>query len=287
MEELLCTLQMDSPSRLATERTVSWGNSPRMCIGGMEFVTMTSSNTPLDSLSIAGPLKTGWVAQAMTPLAPWSTRTSAPLVIVPAVSIMSSTITHILPLTSPMMFITSATLCEALLLSMMARGASFRSLAKARALATPPTSGETTTRSSPMSLLARYSRRTGCPNTWSTGMSKYPTHCRLCKSSARTLSAPASVSKLATSLAVMASLPEAFLSALAYPKYGMTAVMFLAEARLQASIMTRSSMSVSFVGGLVDWMRNTSQPLMDSWSWTYVSPSANFLMVMFPSSMPR
>ena len=65
----------------------------------------------------------------------------------PAVSIMSSTSTATLPSTSPMRFITSLTLCALRRLSTMARGASFSFFAKARALATPPTSGDTTTRS--------------------------------------------------------------------------------------------------------------------------------------------
>ena len=43
--------------------------------------------------------------------------------------------------------ITSATLCPERLLSTMAKGASDNFFAKARALATPPTSGETTTKS--------------------------------------------------------------------------------------------------------------------------------------------
>lgn len=35
-----------------------------------------------------------------------------------------------------------------------------------------------------------------------------------------------------------------------------------AEARLQASIVTSSSIMLSFTGGLVGWMRKTSQPRM-------------------------
>jgi len=51
---------------------------------------------------------------------------------------------------------TSATLCPWRLLSTIAKGASDNFLAKARALATPPTSGETTTKSSEqIVLLAR------------------------------------------------------------------------------------------------------------------------------------
>eukprot|EP00982_Pelagococcus_subviridis_P007795 30735-Pelagococcus_subviridis.AAC.1 len=60
---------------------------------------------------------------------------------------MSSTMTTTLPSTSPMRFITSALLWPVRRLSMMARGASQSFLAKALARGTPPTSGETTTRS--------------------------------------------------------------------------------------------------------------------------------------------
>ena len=63
-----------------------------------------------------------------------------------AVSTMSSMITQVRPLTSPMMFITVATFGRGRRLSMIARSASSR-FASARARTTPPTSGETTTRS--------------------------------------------------------------------------------------------------------------------------------------------
>ena len=66
---------------------------------------------------------------------------------VPAVSIMSSSITQTLPSTSPITFMTSASLCDCRRLSMIASGASFSFFANARARATPPTSGDTTTRS--------------------------------------------------------------------------------------------------------------------------------------------
>ena len=52
-------------------------------------------------------------------------RTLAALVMVPAVSIMSSTRTATLSFTSPIRFITSDTLCEERLLSTIASGASF------------------------------------------------------------------------------------------------------------------------------------------------------------------
>jgi hypothetical protein len=77
-----------------------------------------------------------------------------------------------------------------------------------------------------------------------------------------------------------------FLSALAYPKYGMTAVIVLAEALLQASIITRSSIRFSFAGGQVGCTRNTSHPLTLSCSWTYISPSAKRFILIFPRSRP-
>ena len=56
-------------------------------------------------------------------------------------------------------------------------------------------------------LRRRHSGAPESPYTWSTGMSKYPTHCPLCRSMASTRSAPASVMMLALSLAAMASRP--------------------------------------------------------------------------------
>mmetsp|Transcript_39461 Transcript_39461/g.85895 ORF Transcript_39461/g.85895 Transcript_39461/m.85895 type:complete len:261 (-) Transcript_39461:1065-1847(-) len=145
-EDSLYTRQMASPRRLATESTVScgkvfWFSS----VTGMVLVTITSSNSPEESRSTAGGLNTAWVAHAITALAPFSLRRRAPPVRVPAVSIMSSIIIAILPSTSPIRFITSASLWACRRLSMMARGASLSFLAKARARPTPPTSGDTTT----------------------------------------------------------------------------------------------------------------------------------------------
>uniref|UniRef100_A0A0A9GCT9 AW257883 n=1 Tax=Arundo donax TaxID=35708 RepID=A0A0A9GCT9_ARUDO len=66
----------------------------------------------------------------------------------------------------------------------------------------------------------------------------------------------------------MASRPWAFLSALAYPKYGMTIVIDRADARRHASIMMKSSMRFSLTGEHVGWTKNTSQPLTLSCSCT-------------------
>ena len=68
---------------------------------------------------------------------------------------------------------------------------------------------------------------------------------------ARTLSTPDFSSKFAVSFAVIDSLPEVFLSALAYPKYGMTAVICLAEALLQASTIIINSIKLSLTGAHV------------------------------------
>jgi hypothetical protein len=65
---------------------------------------------------------------------------------VPAVSIMSSTITHGRPSTSPITFSTSATLARGRRLSRIANAAS-SCRAKPRAIFAAPTSGATTTRS--------------------------------------------------------------------------------------------------------------------------------------------
>lgn len=65
-------------------------------------------------------------------------RILAACVIVPAVSIMSSTSTATLPFTSPIRFMTSLTLCALRRLSTMARGASFSFFANPRALQDVP-----------------------------------------------------------------------------------------------------------------------------------------------------
>ena len=116
--------------------------SPR----GMVSVTTSSSIFEFMILSTAGPDRTGCTQYATTRLAPFSFKAPAAEQSVPAVSTISSTSTQHLFSTSPMMFITVATLARGRRLSMMARSAS-RRLAMARALTTPPTSGATTTMS--------------------------------------------------------------------------------------------------------------------------------------------
>ncbi len=86
---------------------------------------------------------------------------------------MSSISTQVLPSTSPMMFITFDSFGRGRRLSMMAKSASSRRFASARARTTPPTSGDTTTMSSSFCFQASPSS-TGDAYTLSTGMSKKP-----------------------------------------------------------------------------------------------------------------
>ena len=91
--------------------------------GESGMVLVTTSCSMADSLMrlIAGPLRTGCTAYAKTRLAPQSSSALAPCVRVPAVSTMSSSSTPILPRTSPIRFMTSATLGLLRRLSTMAR----------------------------------------------------------------------------------------------------------------------------------------------------------------------
>ena len=59
----------------------------------------------------------------------------------------------------------------------------------------------------------------------------------------------------------------------------MTAVMRLAEAPLQAEMMMRSSIRLSFTSSQPDWIMNTSSSRMDSEILTLISPLENFLTV--------
>ncbi len=70
--------------------------------------------------------------------------------------------------------------------------------------------------------------------------------------SVTTLSAPAFVIKFETNLADMDVLGATFLSCLAYPKYGITAVMFFAEDLFNASMHNKSSIKLSLAGTEVD-----------------------------------
>ena len=93
--------------------------------------------------SAAPPDNTGCVAYAITFLAPNFLSAAAASQSVFAVSTMSSIITQVRPVTSPIMFITLATFGFGRRLSIIAKS-EFNCLAAARARTTPPTSGETT-----------------------------------------------------------------------------------------------------------------------------------------------
>ena len=70
--------------------------------------------------------------------------------------------------------------------------------------------------------------------------------------------------KLETSFADIEVLGTTFLSCLAYPKYGITAVIFFADDLFNASIHKRSSIKLSFAGVDVDWITKTLLPLIFS-----------------------
>src|SRR3954470_14091664 len=63
--------------------------------------------------------------------------------------------------------------------------------------------------------------------------------------------------------------------------------MRLALARLQLSIMINSSIKLSFTGGEVGWIRNTSRPRTSSSILQNVSPSGKLPSVMLPSDRFR
>ena len=77
------------------------------------------------------------------------------------------------------------------------------------------------------------------------------------------LVAPADSISLAISLAPIGTLGLSFLSCLAHPKYGITAVICLAEALFAASSINNISIRLSDEG-LVDPIRKTLDPLTDS-----------------------
>jgi len=137
---------MASPRRGATERTRIFLHKD-FSPSGTVFVTTSSSICEFSSRSMAGPERMACVAQAKMFFAPFARSASADCTSVPAVSTMSSSMTAVFPSTSPMMFITAETFGPSRRLSMMASEA-FSRLAHARALSSPPASGETTTMSS-------------------------------------------------------------------------------------------------------------------------------------------
>src|SRR5699024_9668080 len=111
---------------------------------GIESVTTISSRDELQILSMAGSESTGWVQYATTWLAQRSLSASTAWQSVSTVSTMSSTRMQVRSLTSPIMCMTCDSLALGRRLSIMAKSVSLSCLANARALTTPPTSGETT-----------------------------------------------------------------------------------------------------------------------------------------------
>src|SRR6185312_6004912 len=89
---------------------------------------------------------------------------------------------------------------------------------------------------------------------------------------------------VAKTRAEIGSRGRAFLSCLAYPKYGTTAVISCADAPLAASIasMRRVQASEVFVGCI----RNTFLPRRFSRNCTWCSPSAKVLQDILPSVIP-
>ena len=100
-------------------------------------------------------------------------------------------------------------------------------------------------------------------------------------------SAPAAVSRSATSLAAIGSRPSALRSWREYPYSGQTAVMRLADARLAASSITSCSMIEPFTGSQWLWMMKTSAPRSDSLKRQCDSPFGNVRRFGSPSSTPR
>ena len=105
--------------------------------------------------------------------APSSIILSAALQIVPAESIISSRIMQSLPATSPIIFITSLSPAFGLRLSTIAIEAP-NLFAIARALTTPPISGETATKFSMLYFSFMSFAKTGPANRLSVGISKNP-----------------------------------------------------------------------------------------------------------------
>src|SRR5437763_5327387 len=139
---------------------------------GIVSVTTTCSKFAAARFSHASPEKTPWVAAAYTLRAPASWTAWAAALSVPAVSMMSSTSTAVLPLTSPMMYPISATCWAGRSLLRIARSAPIRE-AKCLFSFTRPASGATTTRSSrPRS--AKYWVSMKIAVMWSQGFWKKP-----------------------------------------------------------------------------------------------------------------
>ena len=96
------------PSSRATESTTTLFDSRPGGDSGIVLVTISLSIGDFSIRSIAAPDSTPCTAQAITREAPFAFSADAPLVMVPAVSMMSSCRMQVRPSTSPITFITSA-----------------------------------------------------------------------------------------------------------------------------------------------------------------------------------
>mmetsp|Transcript_10693 Transcript_10693/g.43828 ORF Transcript_10693/g.43828 Transcript_10693/m.43828 type:complete len:216 (+) Transcript_10693:1575-2222(+) len=163
--------RMASERRGAMESTRSLEDLARFSSWGMLSVTHTSWRTESLILSTAGPERRPCVARAYTSLAPSSISREAAFVRVPAVSIMSSTITHVLPSTSPTSCISDTWLAACLRLRMVTMLLLPMRSATRLARVTPPASGDTIVRFSMSKFLSwRYLTNWFSANRLSTGM---------------------------------------------------------------------------------------------------------------------
>src|SRR6056300_183581 len=100
------------------------------------------------------------------------------------------------------------------------------------------------------------------------------------------LVAPATSSILATNLAAIGTLGLSFLSCLAQPKYGITAVICLADALLAASNINSISIKFSELG-FVEPTIKTLAPRTDSSKEGWNSPSLYLDVITFPIWAPK
>src|SRR4051794_17104995 len=200
--------RIESVSRSATDRTVMLSGEPGR-IGIVSVVTIRSNGLAA-RFSKALPDSTAWVAAAKTRRAPSSLTVSPAARRVPAVSMMSSTITAVLSLTSPITYAISATCWAGRSLLRIASSAPTFS-ANFLASLTRPASGLTTTRSSSC-WSRKYWVRMNIAVMWSTGLEKKPWTWPAWRSIVSTRSAPAASSMCATRRALIGSRGADFLS---------------------------------------------------------------------------
>ena len=122
----------------------------------------------------------------------------------------------------------------------------------------------------------------------STGKAKKPCNCSEWISNVITLDMPTFDSMSATTFALIGTLADLTrLSCLAYPKYGITAVIDLAEALFNASAINTSSIIFLCAGLFVDWMIYVSFPRTFSCISTLISPSLKVATFIAPSLVLR